>query len=60
MCIQRFALLHPHALDVFKCLMPVDVRLANPEQVEIRPVNNEHRLLTATHLEVELDALVVL
>ena len=60
MCIQRFALLLPHALDIFKRLMPVDVRLADPEQVEIRPVDNEHRLLTVTHLEVEPDALVVL
>lgn len=58
-CIQRFALLHTHGLDVFECLMPVDVRFANTEQVEIRPVDNEHRLLTVTHLEVEVDTVKV-
>lgn len=59
MCIQRFALLHTHVLDVLKCLVPVDVRLADSEQVEIWPVDNEHRLLTATHLEVEVDTTIV-
>lgn len=59
-CVQRFALLHTHGLDVLECFMPVDVRLANTEQVEIRPVDNEHRFLAVTHLEVEVDTLVVL
>ena len=59
-CIQRFALLHTHILHVLKCLMPVNVRLADTEEVEIRPVDDEHRFLTATHLGVEVDAFVVL
>ena len=60
MCIQRFALLYTIVLDVLKCLVPVDVRLADTEQVEIRPVDDEHGFLTATHLGVEVDTLVVL
>lgn len=40
--------------------MPVDVRLTNTEQVEIRPVDNEHRLLAVTHLEVEVGTFLVL
>ena len=60
MCIQRFALLHTHSLDVLKCFVPVDVRLADTEEVEIRPIDNEHGLLTVTHLGAEVDALAVL
>lgn len=60
MCVQRFALLHTHGFDVLECLMPVDVGLADTEQVEIRPVNNEHSFLTVTHLDVEVDTLVIL
>ena len=60
MCIQRFALLYTIVLDVLECLVPVDVWLADTEQVEIRPVDDEHRFLTVTHLGVAVDTLVVL